>query len=525
VSELNKSRSLRTRELTAKGELQTKKDFQKEWELKHTSLLTDVTYLWGLSIAVQDITQVYVFNKKEVGSGHYGCVRKAKRKVDKGKTYAVKTVDKKKLKGDIALLKNELEMLRFSDHPNIIQFYEIYQDNISYHFVMELCEGGDITTRLEKDGPFKEDQARRIIFQVLLAINHLHTCGIVHRDIKPDNFLFKSSDADSTIKLIDFGLSRKYQIGSKMKSVLGTPYYVAPEILEKRGYTEKCDVWSAGVMLYLLLVADFPFQGTTHAELFENIKQGEYSLRASKEIMALSKPGKDLLAKLLNTSPERRISAREALRDPWFDSINIEINERGRKQISVELLDRLRSFKRESMFSKEVIRLLVMLHDDDPAVLRLKDAFFYLDVLNNGVINKDELRNIFDELKEEVSEKELNDVINSLELRTKNVITYTEFITGVIDSSFFSKEDCLEEAFIRFDISGDGVISYEDIQDCFSRFGIDLKKDHILRMIDEMDLTDSGKVTKADFWKIMKGEFHTHISPKYSKPKLPAVES
>ena len=234
-------------------DLKTKKQFQKSWEAKHRSPKADMVSIWGLSIAMQDIYNVYEFENKEIGAGHYGVVRRAHLKINPKSVYAVKSIKKEKLKGDIELFKNELEMLRFSDHPNIIQFFEIYQDNKYFHFVMELCEGGDITGRIENGQPFSEEGAKRIIFQMLLAVNHLHSCNIVHRDIKPDNFLFKKKEINSPIKLTDFGLSRKIVPGSKLHSLLGTPFYVAPEVLEKKGYTEKCDLWSIGVTMYLLL--------------------------------------------------------------------------------------------------------------------------------------------------------------------------------------------------------------------------------------------------------------------------------
>ena len=134
------------------------------WEQKNHNQQHDIRSIWGLSIAHQDIDRVYIFEKKEIGAGHYGVVRRAKLKIDPNKIYAVKSIQKKKLKGDIALLKNELEMLRFSDHPNIIQFYEIYQDQACYHFVTEYCEGGDVTSRISKLGAFSEDLTRKIIF-------------------------------------------------------------------------------------------------------------------------------------------------------------------------------------------------------------------------------------------------------------------------------------------------------------------------------------------------------------------------
>lgn len=496
---------------TADIDLKTKKDFQRSWEEKNHLVQTDITSIWSLTIAVRDISKVYQFEKKEIGSGHYGVVRRAKLRIDPNKIYAVKSIEKKKLKGDITLLKNELEMLRFSDHPNIIQFYEIYQDSVYFHFVMEHCEGGDITTRLENQGAFNEDTARRIVFQVLYAINHLHSCGIVHRDIKPDNFLFKNKTAESEVKLIDFGLSRKFSAGTKLNTLLGTPYYVAPEILDKRGYTEKVDLWSVGVMLYLLLVADFPFKADNNAELFEKIRKSEPSMTASPQLRALSANGKALLKNLMEKNPNKRFSARQALRDPWFDQLNIMMNERGRQVFNVSLLNRLRTFKSESKFGKEVIRLLVMIHDDSPDVLRLHDAFFYLDVLDNGVINESELKKAFTDLGEEIESAEVEEIVHSLELRTKGVITYTDFVTACIDQQFFANDKYLTEVFKRFDIDQDEYIGYEDVQDCFSRFGIDLKKDDVLKMIAEFDKNGDFKISYPEFLKIMTSDMHKNV--------------
>ena len=168
----------------------------------------------------------------------------------------------------------------------------------------------------------------------MLAINHLHSCGIVHRDIKPDNFLFKSKGENSQIKLIDFGLSTKLTQGMKLQTILGTPFYVAPEVIDRKGYTERCDIWSAGIMMYLCLVADFPFKADTNQELFDKIRKSDYPTNASDNMRKLSHEGKVLLKNLLEKNPYQRWSAREALRSPWFDSLNEEQNERGKKIVT-----------------------------------------------------------------------------------------------------------------------------------------------------------------------------------------------
>jgi calcium-dependent protein kinase len=463
--------------------------------------MVDTPAVWPIIqvLGNQDIHKAYEFENQEIGSGHYGVVRKAKLKSVPSKVFAVKSIPKKKLKGDIGLLRGELDMLRCTDHPNIIQFYEIFQDEECFHFVMEYCEGGDITTLIEKNGPCTEQRAKEIIFDTLLAISHLHSTGIIHRDIKPDNFLFKNTLANSPVKLIDFGLSKRTPPSGKLRTVLGTPYYVAPEILERKGYDKKVDVWSAGVMMYLILAADFPFRGETQALTFEKIKRARYNMEASEPLRTLSPEGKKFLGRLLEKDPNHRYTATEALRDPWFDELNIEFNERGRKQITKTLLDRLRSFKSESRFTKEVIRMMVMIHDEDPEVLKLRDAFFYIDALNSGILVGEEIKKVFKELGEEITDEEVYDITESLELRVKNILTYTEFITATIDEKFIRNEKNLSEMFNRFDINGDQFITMDDMVNCFTRFGLEIPRSEIVSMINENDINKDHKISFQEF--------------------------
>src|SRR3990167_5776937 len=490
--------------------LQTKKDFQMQFERSHEGEPIDVPAVWPIIqvLGNQNIHKAYEFENLEIGSGHYGVVRRAKLRAVPTKTFAVKTIPKKKLKGDIALLRGELDMLRCTDHPNIIQFYEIFQDEESFHFVMEYCDGGDITSMIEKNGPCSEERTREIIFETLLAISHLHSTGIIHRDIKPDNFLFKNKKPDSPVKLIDFGLSKRSPPTGKLRTVLGTPFYVAPEILERKGYDKKVDVWSAGVMMYLILGADFPFRGETQAITFEKIRKSSYNLKLTEQLRNLSEQGKQFLAKLLEKDPAKRPTATEALRDPWFDDLNIEFNETGRTQITKTLLNKLRSFKSENRFTKEVIRMMVMIHDEDPEVLRLKDAFFYIDALNSGILVDEEIKKVFRELGEEITDEEIEDITDSLELRVKNIITYTEFITATIDEKFIRNENNLVEMFNRFDINQDKFITMDDMVNCFTRFGLEIPRAEVVKMISENDINKDHKISFVEFKHALSKNLH-----------------
>ena len=216
---------------------------------------------------MKDIRKEYKF-KSSLGGGHFGTVRKAYKKSEKEamKYYAIKSIPMKKLSSNIDDFIKEVDIISTLDHPNIIKFYETYHDICFFHIVMELCKGKEILRYMNKDGYMDEKKVVHIIFKVLLAIAHCHNRGITHRDLKPENILFDSSEEDAEIKLIDFGLSRKYDKEQKMHSILGTPYYVAPEVL-KGEYDEKCDIWSIGAVTYLLLCGDPPFTGNSNNEI------------------------------------------------------------------------------------------------------------------------------------------------------------------------------------------------------------------------------------------------------------------
>jgi calcium-dependent protein kinase len=188
----------------------------------------------------------------------------------------VKSILKDNIKKDVKLLEEELAILTSVDHPNIIKFHETYIDYRYVHIVMELCEGGELFEKIVEMHKFTERQASSLLRKILSAVKHLHDHGICHRDLKPENFLFSDKSTDPEIKLIDFGLSKRFgnnhehDHGEKMHTIVGTPYYVAPEVL-KGNYDFACDVWSLGVILYIMLCGYPPFEGDNNKEIFKNV--------------------------------------------------------------------------------------------------------------------------------------------------------------------------------------------------------------------------------------------------------------
>jgi calcium-dependent protein kinase len=219
----------------------------------------------------------------------------------------------------------EFQLLRNLDHPHILRIYDLYKDQRYIYMITEYCEGGDIFAMIQKADNFNEKIASRIMKQVMNAVLYCHQNGIVHRDIKSDNIMFLENSIDSPIKLIDFGISLKFEKNTKLKDKTGTVLYIAPEVLQG-SYDEKCDIWSCGVLMYMMLSGVPPFYGATRKEVMQKISKGKFSFK-SKVWSIISKEAKELIEKMLTLNPEKRPSAREVLNHPWFiKDQNVKIN-------------------------------------------------------------------------------------------------------------------------------------------------------------------------------------------------------
>ena len=218
-------------------------------------------------------------------------------------------------------LYNEINILRAMDHPNILKILEFFSTNNNYCIITELCAGGELFQHIVDTGPFDEVYTAYVMYQLLSAVNYCHKMKIIHRDIKPENILIvdKNQEGLPSIKLCDFSLSKLCSLRGSMiqKKVVGSAYYIAPEVLRKK-YNEKCDLWSCGVIMYILLSGRPPFDGDNDNEIIANVTSGEYDL-TNRPFNTISKNAKDLINKLLTVNSEKRISAEEALNHVWFN--------------------------------------------------------------------------------------------------------------------------------------------------------------------------------------------------------------
>nr|CAI5867666.1 unnamed protein product [Callosobruchus analis] len=256
------------------------------------------------------------FLKELLGTGAFSVVRLAESKENPGVMHAVKIIDKKALKGKEDSLENEIKVLRRLKHPNIVQLLETFEDKSKFYLIMELVTGGELFDRIVEKGSYTEKDAADLIRQVLEAVDYMHEQGVVHRDLKPENLLYYSPDEDSKIMISDFGLSKMEDSGV-MATACGTPGYVAPEVLAQKPYGKAVDVWSIGVISYILLCGYPPFYDENDANLFAQILKGDFEFD-SPYWDEISDSAKDFIRNLMCVNVEKRYTCRQALGHPWI---------------------------------------------------------------------------------------------------------------------------------------------------------------------------------------------------------------
>ncbi|KAL3803550.1 hypothetical protein HJC23_014098 [Cyclotella cryptica] len=266
-----------------------------------------------------DIFRDYDISPRVIGTGNYGSVRECVKLVT-GERFAVKTIDKSRI-GRLDHLQREVELLRLINHRSIMRLVDIYEDSDYVHIVTDKYTGGELFDKIINNttstGCLSEFEAARIIKSILEATVYLHANGIVHRDIKPENVLFESTQEGSPVKLIDFGLSRTHLPGEEpMKNAVGTAYYMSPEVING-SYDKSCDLWSIGVVTYILLSGYPPFNGSNDAEIYSSVRRG--NLHFDGRVWGgLSHASRDFIRRLLCRDSSLRSTAEEALQHPWI---------------------------------------------------------------------------------------------------------------------------------------------------------------------------------------------------------------
>lgn len=319
-----------------------------------------------------------------LGKGAFGTVRKAVHKVT-GQARAVKIL--KKSDHDEDKLYLEVDILCKLNHPNIMQIYEYYDDDKNFYIVSELCSGGELIEKITKLGAFSEKDAAFVMKQILGALYYIHSNNVVHRDIKPENIVLDDKSDHPVIKLIDWGGARYFSKDKKMTNILGTAYYMAPEVLNGI-YDEKCDIWSCGVVLYILLCGYPPFPGKTNDEVYKAVKIGKYEM-PSKDWDRISKDAKDLVSNMLKFNSKDRFSAKDCFDHSWFKKM--EKNDIAKKDDSHIVLENMKKFKKYRKLQHATFSFIVLQILSNEERNELIASFNTIDKNHDGVISNEEL--------------------------------------------------------------------------------------------------------------------------------------
>jgi calcium-dependent protein kinase len=454
-----------------------------------TRITNTDTFVFDLvSENTNPISREYRVSREILGKGSFGEVRRAQH-IATGEMRAIKIIYKENCpKAEQNKIMNEILVMKSLDHPNIVRIYEYFHDAKYIYMVMELVRGGELFERIVNEHHFNEQTAAKIFVQLLSVVNYLHSRGIAHRDIKPENILFDGE----LIKMIDFGDARTFSSGSKMYTTVGTTYYIAPEVIN-RAYNEKCDEWSCGVILYIMLCGTPPFNGSTDSEIFGKIQRGKYDI-TSKAWANISPAAKDLVSKFLVIYNKHRISAKEALSHEWFkttlSAISAPLNDR--------VVGNIKRFKPKSKIQQAVYFFIVNSLTSKEDRAELARLFESLDLNKDGTISKEELQIGLAKINYSMSDFELNDLVDKLDNNKNNQIDFTEFVAAAIDRAKLLSEDKMRKCFKQFDKDNSGKISAQEFRQILQGTN---KIDDVVwtDLVQEIDTNNDGEIEYEEF--------------------------
>ncbi|KAJ3678468.1 hypothetical protein LUZ60_002271 [Juncus effusus] len=449
----------------------------------------------------KDFEKCYSIGKL-LGHGQFGYTYVATDKRN-GNKVAVKRIDKNKMVLPVAVqdVKREVKILKqLKGHENVVHFYNAFEDETYVYIVMELCEGGELLDRIlaKKDSRYSEKDAAVIVRQMLKVAAECHLHGLVHRDMKPENFLFKSTKEDSPLKATDFGLSDFIKPGKNFHDIVGSAYYVAPEVLKRRSGPES-DVWSIGVITYILLCGRRPFWDKTEDGIFKEVLKSKPDFKR-KPWSSISESAQDFVQKLLVKDPRARLTAAQALSHTWVR----EGGDASEIPLDISVLSNMRQFVKYSRFKQFALRALASTMDGEE-LSDLRDQFNAIDVDKNGKISLEEMKQAMaKDLPWKTKGPRVAEIIEAVDSNTDGLVDFDEFVAATMHVHQLVEHDTekwkslSEAAFQQFDKDRDGFITPEELR---MNSGL---KGSIDPLLEEADIDKDGKISLDEFRRLLK---------------------
>jgi calcium-dependent protein kinase len=446
---------------------------------------------------LEDVRQTYTLGQ-ELGRGQFGvtylCTHNISREV-----FACKSIAKRKLttKEDIEDVKREVHIMHhLSGHENIVELKGVYEDRQSVHLVMELCAGGELFDKIIKRGHYSERAAASLCRTIVKVVQTCHSLGVMHRDLKPENFLFADKSENAAVKATDFGLSVFFKPSQVFTDIVGSAYYVAPEVL-RRNYGPEADVWSAGVILYILLCGVPPYWAETEQGIFDAVLLGEADFR-SDPWPDISSGAKDLVKKMLQQDPKLRLRAHQVLNHEWAR----ENGEAPDKPLDSAVLTRMKQFSAMNKMKKLALKVIAESLSEDE-ITGLKEMFKTMDTDNSGTITFEELKEGLQKQGSKLAESEVRQLMQAADVDGNGTIEFNEFITATMHLNKMEKEDHMYVAFQHFDTDHSGYITMDELEQAMTKNNMG-DADTIKDIIREVDTDNDGRINYDEFVAMMR---------------------
>ena len=446
--------------------------------------------------------------KKMLGSGSFGCVYEAKNTIF-GNTVAMKVIKKdKENELDEQEIRNEIDILKKLSHPNIVKIYEFYISENHYYIITEYCKEGELFSYIKNK--YSERQLAVLFYQVFSGLWYLHENKILHRDIKLENIMIDGKEKDKNtgeelfwVKIIDFGTAKLFEKNKKEKDVVGSSYYIAPEVL-KQSYNEKCDTWSVGVILYMTLVGRAPFDGKDDEEIIYKINSIDYN-KNEPRLVKHSNEVRDLVSKLLEKDTEKRYSAKEALNHPWFAKYGGRALFSNFEEEEIRpFINNLLKYTYNSKIQQLVIAFLVHnLPSTESSVLILK-LFRHFNKSGNCKLSKEELTNgLYEYLNKEEVDKIIEHLFLLLDGDNDGFVEFEEFLRACIDKKSILTNTYLRYAFNFLDKDKTGTLNTQKILDSFVLKPNKLLEAVFNKTLNSVDHDSDGIINFEEFQELM----------------------
>lgn len=473
---------------------------------------------------VADPSPGNIFDKysfgKELGRGEFGVTHRVVN-VKSGEAFACKKIAKTKLRTEIDVqdVRREVQIMKhLPQHPNIVAFKEAYEDKDAVYLVMELCEGGELFDRIVAKGHYTERAAANVTKTILDVCKVCHEYGVIHRDLKPENFLFTDGSESASLKSIDFGLSTFYVEGERFSEIVGSPYYMAPEVL-RRNYGPEIDVWSTGVILYILLCGVPPFWAESEEGIAQAIIRGKVDFTRDPW-PKVSDEAKHLVKRMLDPNPFTRIKVQEVLDHSW-----IQHREHGRTiSLGDQVRMRIKQFSLMNRFKKKVLRVVAdNLPDEQIDVI--KKMFDMMDKDKNGNLSFDELKDGLSMIGHALPDTDVQMLMDAADIDGNGTLNYEEFITMNVHLRKIESDEHLSEAFRYFDKNQSGYVEFEELKDALSDDDSEASNDQVIKdILNDVDLDKDGRISFEEFKAMMKtGGDWKMASRQYSRALLNAL--